>query len=64
MAEPPMLCKDEHICQRCQQSTKCETYVWACPWINDDEDQMCVDCELMTAVEMWDFEQSEDDLPI
>ena len=56
MSEPPMLCKDEHICQRCHQPTRCEAYVWSCPWINGDEDQMCAECMLAVEVEMREWE--------
>jgi len=39
------MCDKTHICQQCKKETKCVTYTWACPWINDDEIQMCEECE-------------------
>ena len=38
------ICDDIHECSSCHKPTTCNTYRWACPWKNDDEDMMCMDC--------------------
>jgi hypothetical protein len=38
------LCTQQHICMKCKKPCLCNTYPWACPWINDDEDKMCEPC--------------------
>lgn len=38
------LCFDDHICIACGEPCCCGTYTWACPWRNDDEDQLCGAC--------------------
>lgn len=48
------LCYDDHECISCHNITKCGTYTWACPWRNDDEDQMCGRC-----MEEWKRELEE-----
>jgi len=50
------LCTTEHICHRCKQPCFCQTYTWACPWRNDDEDQMCDSCMNITTMEFYKFE--------
>lgn len=52
----PLMCTDTHVCRRCQNECLCHTYVWACPWWNDDEDDMCDSCMITVALEMeaWD----------
>ena len=44
MAQTKQLCTDTHICHSCKKPAQCETYTWACPWRNEDEDQMCDSC--------------------
>lgn len=50
------LCTWDHECHSCHKGCKCNTYVWACPWRNGDEDQMCIDCLEHEAndIEEWD----------
>lgn len=38
------LCDDTHICMECFEECICGTYEWACPWKNDDENQICDWC--------------------
>lgn len=38
------LCDQLHICDSCKKQCYCRTYLFACPWINDDEDRMCDPC--------------------
>ena len=48
-------CEQPHECMRCHKTTSCRTYLWACPWLNGDKDQVCDDCWNMTAEEMEAF---------
>ena len=55
------MCRVEHICHSCKLPTLCKTYTWACPWINDDEIQMCDPCTEKLAEEMYIFEEAVKD---
>lgn len=53
------LCREFHLCARCGNIAFCETYPWACPWINGDELGYCRLCLLK--VEMEESEQRTGD---
>jgi hypothetical protein len=53
----PKLCTDLHRCATCQQLTNCNTYTWACPWRNGDEDDSCEACLIEWARSMDEFEE-------
>lgn len=55
------LCIMDHECQRCHNITKCDTYIWACPWRHDDEDQMCNFCMGQVADEMEAYQAEQED---
>lgn len=57
MAQGKKLCTDEHICAKCKKPTLCHTYTWACPWRNEDEDDMCDPCmeKFAEEYEQWYF---------
>lgn len=46
------MCNEEHVCYFCRRPCFCNTYTWACPWINDDEDRGCDKCLEKLAKEM------------
>ena len=56
MTQNKDLCTQTHTCYRCKKPTLCQTYTWACPWINEDEDQMCDLCMDLSAREMLQYE--------
>jgi hypothetical protein len=39
-----VMCDQPHECQKCGKVTLCQTYRWACPWLNGDLDQVCFEC--------------------
>lgn len=53
------LCIEPHICMDCKKETYCKTYRWACPWTNEDEDQMCDECLDKAAEAMYKFEEDQ-----
>jgi hypothetical protein len=55
------MCYTLHICARCGAECQCGTYTWACPWRNDDEDQMCSECMRQVTQEMEEFEREYED---
>ncbi len=59
MPQNKSLCTDIHICHMCRLETKCDTYTWACPWRNDDEDQMCDSCMKKFAESYEEFENEQ-----
>ncbi len=42
---------EKHICQTCKQETACNLPSYACPWLNEDEIQVCGKCEEQMIVE-------------
>lgn len=55
------MCKDtRHICHRCKKEVVCNLADWICPWVNDDEDDMCASCMLLTEMEMVEFEEEHE----
>ena len=55
MTQAKKRCEDVHTCRRCKKKCLCQTYAWACPWRNDDEDQMCDPCMEIVAKEVEEF---------
>lgn len=60
--DQPLMCEASHICMDCKQSTLCNTYRFACPWINDDELKMCDGCLEKLADDMYKFEAEQETL--
>lgn len=59
MTQGKALCTQAHVCHRCSRETFCETYTWACPWRNEDEDQFCAVCMELISEEIEAFARAE-----
>lgn len=55
-----------HQCRRCRQDVKCPYCFtpgnYICPWINDDEDDMCEACLETTQNEMYEWIDSGEEI--
>jgi len=53
-------CNQIHICSRCRKELPpCQLEGWLCPWINEDENTECLECEKLTTEEMYKFSNKE-----
>lgn len=58
---PVAICGRVHVCMRCNKAMPpCCLEPFACPFINEDENQECPECEEATVKEMYEAMEGGD----